>query len=126
MGLALRSGIGTPLYAELRVFLWLFLEPHSVALPYLKYPLVCLAIGCYVVGAASHVVCACQACLSYGLIMRVYFCITLTVVGLSSKVIIMCITLHGGALIKAKMVSVLNGPNAFLFIRNLYVLDSAT
>ena len=59
--------------------------------------------------------CACQACLSYSLIMRVCFRITLVVVFLSIKVIVMHITLHGGALIKAKMALVCYGPKAFLF-----------
>ena len=57
---------------------------------------------------------ACQACVSYSLIMRVLSCITLVVVILCIKVIIKCITLHGGALIKAKTASVRYGPKAFL------------
>ena len=65
-------------------------------------------------GAASHVMHACQACVSYSLIMRVFSCITLVVVVLHIKVIVKHITLHGGALIKAKMASVPYGPKAFL------------
>ena len=68
---------------------------------------------------------ACQACLSYSLIMRVCFRITLAVVILSIKVIIKHITLHGGALIKAKTASVCYGPKAFLFFDNLDIFDLA-
>ena len=65
-------------------------------------------------GAASHVMRACQACVSYSLIMWVFSCITLAVVVLRIKVIIKCITLHGGTLIKAKTALVPYGPKAFL------------
>ena len=57
---------------------------------------------------------ACQACVSYSLIMQVFSCITLAVVILHIKVIIKHITLHGGALIKAKTASVPYRPKAFL------------
>ena len=69
---------------------------------------------------------ACQACLSYSLIMRVCFHITLAVVVLSIKVIIKHITLHGGALIKAKTALVRYGLKAFLFFDNLDIFDLAT
>ena len=69
---------------------------------------------------------ACQACLSYSLIMQVYFRITLAVVILCIKVIVKHITLHGGALIKAKTASVHNRPKAFLFFGNLDIFDLAT
>ena len=59
---------------------------------------------------------ACQACVSYSLIMRVFSCITLAVVFLCIKVIVKHITLCGGALIKAKTASVLFGPKAFLLL----------
>ena len=52
---------------------------------------------------------ACQACVSYSLIMQVFSCITLAVVDLRIKVIVKHITLHWGALIKAKTASVLYG-----------------
>ena len=54
-------------------------------------------------------------CVSYSLILLVYSCITLAVVFLHIKVIVKHITLHGGALIKAKMALVCHGPKAFLF-----------
>ena len=60
---------------------------------------------------------ACQACVSYSLIMRVLSCITLAVVILHIKVTVKCITLHGGgALIKAKIASVHYGLKAFLLL----------
>ena len=57
---------------------------------------------------------ACQACVSYSLIMWVFSCITLVVVVLHIKVIVKHITLHGGALIKAKTASVPYELKAFL------------
>ena len=60
---------------------------------------------------------ACQACVSYSLIMWVFSRITLAVVILRIKVIIKWITLHGGgALIKAKIASVLYGLKVFLLL----------
>ena len=56
----------------------------------------------------------CQACVSYSLIMQLFSCITLAVVVLRIKVIIKHITLHGGALIKAKTALVPFRPKAFL------------
>ena len=59
---------------------------------------------------------ACQACVSYSLIMWVFSCITLAVVVLCIKVIIKHITLHGGASIKAKMASVPTDRRHFCFL----------
>ena len=50
-----------------------------MALPYLKYPSPCIAIGCYV---------------SYSLFMWVGLCITLMVLYIRFKVIVIRITLH--------------------------------
>ena len=60
---------------------------------------------------------ACQACVSYNLIMCVFSRITLAVIILRIKVIVKHITLHGGgALIKAKMASVPFRLKAFLLL----------
>ena len=63
---------------------------------------------------------------SYSLFMQVCFRITLAIVILCIKVIIKCITLHRGALIKAKTASVCYGPKAFLFINNLDIFNLVT